>query len=390
MTDVFRHWAELPLAEDRTRGWAALRSGGPVVRFDDGTYVLTGVDAVSEAARHPEVFSSADAFEKLGSPLRLIPIAVDPPDHARYRRMLDPFFGPKRMAERGPELRRQLAEIVERIRARGATCDVMPDLAVPFPSQVFLTLFGLPLEDREKLIRWKDSVLAATTVENTAPSPEVLQHAMELFSYLSDHVARRRASAGGNDLLSQLVAARDEGGMTDEEIIGLCFLFVLAGLDTVTSAVGFCFALLGRDSALRRRLAEEPATIPAFVEEILRVEVPVPTVPRIAKEEVVISGTTIPKGAQVILCLGAANRDPARARDPDTFDLDRAANPHYAFGGGPHRCLGSHLARFELQIVLEEWHRRISDYELVPGTRPRVRWPASTLTLESVPLVIRA
>ena len=388
MSDVPKHWADLPLADDRTRGWNALRAAGPVVRFDDGTYLLTGVEVVSEAARHPEIFSSADAFEKLGSPLRLIPIAVDPPDHARYRRMLDPFFGPKRMAARGPELRRQLAELIEGIRARGGTCDIVPELAVPFPSQVFLTLFGLPLEDRERLIGWKDAVLAATTVENTAPSPEVLQHAMELYSYLSDHVAHRRGSIG-EDLLSQLITARDEGGMTDEEIIGLCFLFVLAGLDTVTSAVGFCFALLGRDAALRKRLVEEPAAIPAFVEEILRVEVPVPTVPSIAKEDVVIAGTTVPKGAQVLLCLGAANRDPARTPDPDTFDLDRPANPHYAFGGGPHRCLGSHLARFELQLVLEEWHRRIPDYELAPGATPRVRWPASTLSLESVPLVIR-
>jgi cytochrome P450 len=388
MSERLKHWVELPLAEDRTRGWRALRAAGQVVRFEDGTFALTSVEAVSEAVRRPEIFSSAEAFEKLGSPLRLIPIAVDPPDHARYRRMLDPFFGPKRMAERGPELRRQAAELIEGIRSRGGTCDIVPDLAVPFPSQVFLTLFGLPLADREKLIRWKDAVLAATAVENSAPSPEVLQHATELYGYLCDHVAQRRGSSGGSDLLSQLIAARDEGGMNDEEIIGLCFLFVLAGLDTVSSAMAFCFGLLGRDPALRQRLVDDPAAIPAFVEEILRVEVPVPTVPRIVKEDVVIGGTTVPKGAYVVLCLGAANRDPARAPNPDTFDLDRPANPHYAFGGGPHRCLGPHLARFELQLVLEEWHRLIPRYELAPGFEPRVRWPASTLVLESVPLVI--
>jgi cytochrome P450 len=377
---------DLPLGDDRTKGWSALRNTGEVANLS-GTFVVSGADAVEFATKHPEIFSSEEAFDRLGSPLRLIPIAVDPPDHARYRRLLDRFFAPKQMAELDSTLRSQLVKLIESIRARGGTCDVVPELAVPYPSQVFLTLFGLPLDDRADLLRWKDAVLEATDPSSTEPSPEVLQHALELYAYLAEHVTQRR-NTGGPDLLSQLVAVRDEGGMTDEEIIGLCFLFVLAGLDTVTSAIGFSFAKLGTDSVLRDRLHKNPTSIPAFVEEILRVEVPVPFAPRVTKEDVIVGDVQIPKGSSVLLALGAANRDPARTDRPDSFDLDRFASRHFAFGGGPHRCLGSNLARLELRLVLEEWHRLIPQYELAPGYEPQAIWPAATLGLLSVPLVI--
>ena len=377
---------DLPLSDDRTRGWCALRAAGGVADLNE-TFVLSSAEALEFATKHPEIFSSEDAFDRLGSPLRLIPIAVDPPEHARYRRLLDRFFAPKRMAELDPALRAQVAELIEGIRLTGGTCDVVQALAVPYPSQVFLTLFGLPLEDRDDLVRWKDAVLEATNPTSTEPSPEVLQHALELFSYLADHVARRR-NTGGADLLSQLVATRDEGGMTDDEIIGLCFLFVLAGLDTVTSAIGFSFAKLGQDPTLRGRIGEDPVAVLAFVEEILRVEVPVPFAPRVTREEVDVDGVRLPKGASILLALGAANRDPDRCEHADDFDLDRSSNRHFAFGGGPHRCLGSHLARLELRLVLEEWHRQIPRYELEPGFRPTAPWPAATLALTSVRLVI--
>jgi len=173
--------------------------------------------------------------------------------------------------------------------------------------------------------------------------------------------------------------------MTDEEIIGLCFLFVLAGLDTVTSALGFAFATLAADATLRSSISEDPSSIPAFVEEILRVEVPVPFVPRVATTDVTVCGHAIPAGASVLVALGAANRDRTRYDRPDVLDPARQA-PHFAFGAGQHRCLGSHLARLELKIVLEEWHRRIPEYALVAGAEPTVPWPAGSLALKSVPL----
>lgn len=200
----------LPLAQDRGVGWQALRDAGAVCPAGE-SFILTSADAVDEAAKAPTVFSSRRAFDRLGSPLALIPIGTDPPDHTRYRRLLDPFFSPKRMAEREPQLRQSAAELIDAIAVRGQ-CELITDLATPYPSDVFLGLFGLPLRDRDRLNQWKDSILEFTSPSATKPSPEVLTHALELFTYLSEHITRRRQDNSGDDLLTRLIKTRDEGG----------------------------------------------------------------------------------------------------------------------------------------------------------------------------------
>jgi len=380
-----RNINDLPFAQDRSRAWRELREAGEAVSSGE-EIVLTSAAAVEFAAKRPDVFSSARAFDRLGSPVPLIPIAIDPPEHTRFRRMLDPFFSPKKMAEREPELRRQAGELIDAIVAAGE-CDVVPDLATPFPSQVFLTLFGLPMDDRDRLVQWKDSILQFTDPSSAEATPEVLAHAMELFAYLTDHIAERRTDTTGSDMLSQLM--RDtEGGMSDNEILGLCFMFVLAGLDTVTSAVGFSLAKLAADADLRRRIADDFSLIPAFIEDMLRVDGPVPFAPRVTTEEVEVAGRVVSKGTTVMLSYGSADRDPQRYEDADNVHIDGKA-VHFAFGRGPHRCLGSHLARLELRLILEEWHARIPDYTLADGNEPRMPWPTGTMALKSVPLIIR-
>lgn len=279
---------DLPFAADRTRAWRELREAGEAVSSGD-EIILTSAEAVEFAAKRPEIFSSARAFDRLGSPVPLVPIAIDPPDHTRFRRMLDPFFSPKKMAERESELRRQAGELIDAIVARGE-CDVVTDLATPFPSQVFLTLFGLPLADRDRLVQWKDAILQFTDPGATEATPEVMAHALELFTYLTEHIAERRANSTGSDMLTQLIQDTEEGGMSDNEILGLCFLFVLAGLDTVTSAVGFSLARLATDAEMRHRIANDLSLIPAFIEDILRVDGPVPFAPRVTTEEVEVGG----------------------------------------------------------------------------------------------------
>jgi cytochrome P450 len=376
---------DLPFADDRSRAWRELREAGEAVNSGE-EIVLTSAAAVEFAAKRPEIFSSARAFDRLGSPVPLVPIAIDPPDHTRFRRMLDPFFSPKKMAEREPELRRQAGELIEAIVARGS-CDVVPDLATPFPSQVFLTLFGLPLEDRDRLVQWKDAILQFTDPSSTEATPEVMAHALELFTYLTEHIAERRSSATGDDLLTQLIKDTSDGGMSDNEILGLCFLFVLAGLDTVTSAVGFSLAKLAGDGELRRRVADDFSLIPAFIEDILRVDGPVPFAPRVTTEEVEVAGRVLPKDTTVMLSYGSADRDPLRYDNADEVHLDGKV-AHFAFGRGPHRCLGSHLARLELRLILEEWHSRIPEYTLADGKEPTMPWPTGTMGLKAVPLAI--
>jgi cytochrome P450 len=373
---------DLPFSADRAEAWRCLHAAGEVVDMRE-SYVLASAAAVEEAARHPEIFSSKSAFDRLGSPLPIIPIAVDPPEHSRYRRMLDPFFSPRRMAAIESQLRAQVGELIDNIVKQGH-CELLADLAVPYPTQVFLTLFGLPLEDRDRLVQWKDSILEFTNPTSAEPTPEVLQHAMELFGYLQHYVGERRHGDGA-DLLTQLLATKDEGGLTDEEMIGLSFLFVLAGLDTVTAALGFAFARLAEDDAQRAKIVQDPSTIPDFIEELLRVDPPVPFAPRVVTEDVVVRGTTLPAGTSVLLSYGGANHDTCRYADPD--NLAEQSSPNFSFGRGPHRCLGSHLARLELRVVLEEWHRRIPEYSLAPGSKPSAPWPNGTLGLDSVPLV---
>src|SRR6201999_1616536 len=301
---------DLPFAEDRTRAWRELREAGEAVSSGE-EIVLTSAEAVEFAAKRPEIFSSARAFDRLGSPVPLVPIAIDPPDHTRFRRMLDPFFTPKKMSEREPELRRQAGELIDAIVASG-DCDVVTDLATPFPSQVFLTLFGLPMTDRARLVQWKDAILQFTDPSSAEASPEVMAHALELFNYLTEHIAERRADATGNDMLTQLIQDTDEGGMSDNEILGLCFMFVLAGLDTVTSAVGFSLTRLAADDVMSRRIAHDFTLIPTFDEEIWSVDGPVPFAPRVTTEEVEVGVRFVPKDTTVMLSYGSADPDPRR------------------------------------------------------------------------------
>jgi cytochrome P450 len=376
----------LPMQSSRADGWAAMRALGDVFTAK-GAWFVTGAEPVEFALKHPDLFSSAEAFDSLGSPLPLVPIAFDPPDHARFRRILDPLFAPRRIAAMAPELRVLAGELIDGIAARGE-CDIVADLAIPYPSQVFLSLFGLPLEDRDRLIGWKDAVIAAADPTGKPPEGDDLRSAMELFEYLTRYIAERRAQGPtGDDVLSRVIALGDDG-LTDEELLGLAFLFVLAGLDTVTAVIGFAFLNLAQQPQLRAGIVADPSTIPAVVEEILRLELPAPIVPRVATRDVELGGETIPAGSPVQVVIACPNRDAGEHPEPDAIVPGRSDARHLGFGGGIHRCLGSHLARAELRLVLEEFHRRIPDYSLAPGARPQVAWPAGTLGLDSLPLVL--
>jgi cytochrome P450 len=372
-------WTKLPMAADRGVGWAATRDAGPVV-YMDGWFYLTRRDDVLDALRKPHVFSSKKAFDMLGSPLPLVPIAFDPPEHTRFRHILQPFFSPHTLGEMLPALQQQAVDIVSAVATRGE-CEVMTDIAIPYPSQVFLTLFGLPLEDRDRLIAWKNAVI------NLADRPSLegtdLTPALELFSYLTDAINERRQNPD-RDILSQVLTG--EHPLDDAEAIGLSYLFVLAGLDTVTSSMGFALLELARDPELQVALRDDPEQIKVFIEEIVRLEPPAPLVPRVTTETVTIGDVTLPPGAQVRLLLGAINRDDSDSVSTNNVVMDGKVHRHWGFGGGPHRCLGSHLARMELTLIVEEWLKRVPAFELASGYTPEIVFPANTFVLASLPL----
>jgi cytochrome P450 len=290
-----------------------------------------------------------------------------------------------------PQVRALAGELIDGVAPRGQ-CDLVEDLAVPLPAQVFLTLFGLPVQDRDRLNRWKEGLVR---IKPGQPGETRGEHAIrmgtELFEYLVEHVAqlRRDGADTGTSLLGQLLADPTGEPLTDEEIYGLAFLFVLAGLETVTSALSTAFAVLASQPALRRRIAMDPAVIPAAVEELLRVDGPLLFVPRVTTQDVEVAGQLIPAGALVQVMVAVADRDPVPHPAPDVIDFSRQER-NLAFGGGPHRCLGSHLARMEMRVAIEEWHRRIPEYQLAPGPAPRVTWPAGVVGIGHLPLVFPA
>lgn len=372
-------FASLPMAADRGVGWKAVRDAGRVV-FIDGWYYLSHREDVLAALRNAELFSSKKAFDVLGSPIPLVPISFDPPEHTRFRKILQPFFSPHTLKEMLPSLQKQALELVDEIAKRGE-CEAVADVAIPYPSQVFLTLFGLPLEDRDRLIVWKDSVIAladSPTLEGADLTP-----AMELLTYLTEAINERRANPGP-DILSQVLSGED--ALDDAEVMGLSFLFVLAGLDTVTAAMSSALLELARNPELRATLRENPDQMGVFVEEIVRLEPPAPMLPRVTTAEVTIGDITLPPDTQVRLCIGAINRDDSDEISTDEVVMDGKVHRHWGFGGGPHRCLGSHLARMELTLVLDEWLKRIPEFSLEEGYEPHIIFPAQTFALERLPL----
>ncbi|MCV7377360.1 cytochrome [Mycobacterium alsense] len=370
-------YSQLPMAADRGVGWKTLRDAGPVV-FMNGHYYLTRREDVLAALRNPQVFSSRLALQPPGSPLPVVPLAFDPPEHTRYRRILQPYFSPQGLTESRPLLQRHAAEMIAALAEQGK-CEAMADFASLYPYQVFLDLYGLPLEDRDRIIAWKDAIVS----DKPYSTKEDLEKAGELMAYLADAIARRRANPG-SDMLSRVMTG--DGAFSDLELLGMSHLLILAGLDTVTAAIGFSLFELARRPQLRDSLRDNPRQIRVFIEEIVRLEPSAPVAPRVTTRMVTVGGMTLPAGTSVRLCMAAVNRDGSDEISTDELVLDGKVHRHWGFGGGPHRCLGSHLARLELTIVVDEWLRQIPDFAVPPDYTPEIRFPSKTFALKELPL----
>ena len=177
-----------------------------------------------------------------------------------------------------------------------------------------------------------------------------------------------------------------DGNFTDLELLGMSHLLILAGLDTVTAAIGFSLLELARRPALREQLRGNPRQIRVFIEEIVRLEPSAPVAPRVLTETTVVGGMTLPAGSSVHLCMAAVNRDGSDSISTDELVMDGKVHRHWGFGGGPHRCLGSHLARMELTVIVDEWLKRIPEFELAPDYQPEIKFPSKTFALTHLPL----
>jgi cytochrome P450 len=190
----------------------------------------------------------------------------------------------------------------------------------------------------------------------------------KMSDYLTDVLEQRRGQPPRDDLIDGFMRTELDGErLTDTEIVDICYLFVIAGLDTVTSSLACFLAWFAEHPDERSAVIADPELLPKAIEELLRFESPVPLAHRWVTEDITIGGRTFPAGSMVEIVWAAANVDPAAFPDPLTVDFGRARNAHVAFAAGPHRCLGSNLARLELRLALEEFHRRIPDYAVTPG-----------------------
>nr|WP_232069054.1 cytochrome P450 [Mycobacterium mantenii] len=357
------------MGADRGLGWKILRDSGAVV-FMNGAYYLTRRKDVLAALVQPNLFSAQLALQPPGTPVPVLPSAFDPPEHTRYRKILQPYFSPHALNHYQSMMERHAVEMIAALAGHGE-CEAMADFGRLYPYQVFMELFGLPLEDRDSVIGWKDAGVAGKP------------GGCELLAYFADVVQRRRKKPG-SDMLSQMMA--DPGGLSDLELLGLSHLLILSGLDTVAGAIGFALFELARRPELRGELRRDPDQIRPFIEEIVRLEPAAPMAARVTTDFVNVGGMTLPPGTPVRLCTAAINRDGSDAISTDDLVMDGKMHRHWGFGGGPHRCIGSHLARMQLTIVIREWLEQISDFELLPGYMPEVRFPASSFVLKSLPL----
>ncbi len=338
----------------------------------DGVMVNTRALA-DEVLRNPAVFSSEDLVEQ-GNSLPLIPLNVDPPNLVGYRKLLDPLFAPRRIESLEDDITMRMNDFIDTFIERGS-CDFTAELAELFPSSVFLGMMGLPFEELDTLVEMRDGLLRPGTKAMTDDERSAIQRetAGRVNAYF-DAILDDRLANPTEDILSLFAAlerAPDdaEGGarrLSRNELLSICFVLLTAGLDTVTDSLTCMFAFLAQNPDHRRAIVADPEIIPNAVEELLRWETPVPQVARWARQTEVLGGATVKAGNHVLVNLGAANLDPAEFDDPTDVRFDREVNRHISFGGGVHRCLGSHLARRELRIALQEWHRRIPDYSLTP------------------------
>lgn len=375
---------DLASSED-PRAIAKMMREQPVMRIGDEFTIITRREHIESALRTPGVFSSGAEAVQLGNIRPLIPLQVDPPKHVKYRRILDPLFAPRAMAALEDEVVELFNSIVDEFAGSG-TCDLHAALAVPMPCTVFLQLMGLPLEHLDRFLAMKDGIIRPPGHSMEEQEPIRKQTAQDIYEYFQAVIDERRGAPGRSDLLGRIMAAELDGErLTDDEILDICFLFMIAGLDTVTDSLDCMFAYLAQEPEQRRRLVEQPEIIPSAIEELLRWESPVPAVARVAASEVDVGGCPIHAGEQVMLLLASANTDDEAHPGVDEVDLARDPNPHLAFGGGVHRCLGSHLARLELRVALREFHKRIPDYSLVEGTV--LEYTPGLRSVESLPIV---
>ncbi|MDF8335288.1 cytochrome P450 [Novosphingobium cyanobacteriorum] len=334
-----------------------------------GHWIVTRFEDVKWVQDNFAIFSHEEfTIPREASPIKMPPLTVDPPLHARYRAVLNPFFTPRKVAEMGEQARALTNELIDKVIATGR-CDFRKDFAEVMPPAMFLGIVDLPAEKREQFVEWGKAFMHADNAEArmAALGPIV--------GYLNGVMAERYAG-DGDDMLTAITRWRDNprfGG--EHEVIGMALLVYFGGLDTVANLLSFVAWHLAEHPGHQRRLRDDPDIIPAAAEEYFR-RFGLSNTGRLILSDVERDGVTMKAGEMVMVPIGASSIDERRYPDPLTVDFDRPGNfapgggSHNTFGNGPHKCLGQPLARAELKVFLEEWMRRVPEFRIDPARPP--------------------
>ncbi len=373
--------------------FAALRSASPVQKVPSGggrySYLVTGYAEAREAFTDPRLskdtqrfFAGKDTGRNLHPAVSQSMLATDPPQHTRLRSLVTKAFTPGAVARLRPYIASVTDELLD-VWVPGVQTDAVESLAVPLPVTVICQLLGVPDADRAAARAWSSDLFAAGQNERI----DSASHAVA--GYMADLITAKRRTPD-DSLLNDLIRARDgEDRLSEDELVSLAVLLLVAGHETTTNLIGNgLLALLQTPDSLHR-LRDEPDLVDAAMDELLRLDSPVSMATfRFTTEAISLGGVEIPAGSPVLIAPGAANRDPARFSDPDRLDLDRDTKGHLAFGHGIHRCLGAPLARAEGEIAFRRIVARFPRLRLaVPSAELKWRHTRLMRGLESLPVL---
>ncbi len=381
--------ANLPEAfyEDPFPTYRRLRNT-PVLRLADGGYFLTGYRDLEAIYRDTATFSSDKRVEfkpKFGDSLLFEHhttslVFNDPPLHTRVRKIIAGALTPRAIAEMESSLQVLVEHLLDRMEGRDQV-DLIEDFASAIPVEIIGNLLDVPRSEREPLRAWSLAILGALEPALTPQILEAGNRAVEQFlDYLRVLVADRRKNPGDpqRDVLTRLLGEDKDGvGLTEKELLQNCIFILNAGHETTTNLIGNACQLLVEWPEARRQLIAEPDLMKTAVEEFLRFESPNQLGNRRTEREIELGGVLLPAGAQLTLCIGAANRDPEQFENPEALDITRKPNRHLAFASGAHQCAGMNLARLEAKVAISALLARFPNYRpagpAVRGMRARFR-----------------
>ncbi|QYA99750.1 cytochrome P450 (plasmid) [Rhodococcus sp. USK10] len=334
-----------------------------------GHWITTRYEHLQRVLTEHETFSSSELVIPTGVAPKFIPVQLDPPEHADYRKLLAPAFTPGKLNEVAANARAIAIEIIERVRPQGR-CDFVADFASAMPIIAFLTMIDLPIEDADRL---------ATMLRDADPAaPGAAEAWAQMAAYLSGHIEERRAEPR-DDVISSLVQAEVNGQpLTPEEVLGMCLLLLAAGLDTTALMTAFAARYIAQDRSCREELAANPDLYGVAVEEFAR-RFGLSSIARLVRRDTQLGDATLREGDLILAVTSLGGLDETVNPDPMRLDFDRRRARHTTFGQGAHTCIGMRLAKLELNIFLEEWFSRIPDFWIADGPAPRM---SSGLTLK--------